>query len=235
MPESKKINEMFAAIAPRYDLGNRLLSGGMDCWWRWRLAKMVKACMPQRVLDLATGSGDIAFVLERQLPKEVTIMGMDFCQGMLDVAEKKRQQQRQPSRVTFQLGDCQDIHLPDDGVHVVTIAFGIRNVEDRMAAFREMYRVLCKRSGRLFILEFSQPKGIFKRFYSVYLRCVVPCLAKLITGNRSAYEYLGSSIEQFPEKETLAQELKMAGFKTVRHYGLTVGVVTIHEAFAFAQ
>jgi demethylmenaquinone methyltransferase/2-methoxy-6-polyprenyl-1,4-benzoquinol methylase len=98
-----------------------------------------------------------------------------------------------------------------------------------------MHRVLCKRIGRIFILEFSQPKGIFKRFYAIYLRHIVPWLAQLITGNRSAYEYLGSSIEQFPEKEILAQELKLAGFKQVRHYGLTAGVVTIHEAQVFEK
>lgn len=230
MPESKKINQMFAAIAPKYDLANRLLSGCLDCWWRWRLARRVKSCCPSRVLDLATGSGDMAFEMEKQLSQDVSIIGMDFCEPMLNIAKDKGRHQKPPSRVIFEVGDCQKIELPSDGIDVVTIVFGIRNVEDRPKAFREMYRVLRKAEGVLFIMEFSQPQGILKPFYHFYLRQILPILARLITGNRSAYEYLGGSIEGFLKNEALAQELRDAGFVKIEHHGLSGGIVTIHTA-----
>lgn len=229
MPDPKAVNSMFARIAGRYDVANHLLSGGVDFWWRQRLVRAVRAVRPQEVLDLATGSGDVAFALADGLPAATSITGMDFCQPMLDEAVKKRTGHPRWANIAFRQGDGLALPLPDGSFDAVTISFGLRNMADRYQALTEMRRVL-RPGGRLFVLEFSQPYFWLRPFYYAYLKFVLPALAGLVTGDRPAYEYLCGSIGLFPGRTGIAQEITSAGFKSVRAIPLTFGVVALHEA-----
>ena len=229
MPDPKAVNTMFARIAGRYDLANHLLSGGVDFWWRQVLVRTVHDARPEDVLDLATGSGDVAFALSDGLPPGVRVTGMDFCQPMLDEAVKKRAAQARWTGIGFKQGDGMALPLPDRAFDALTISFGLRNMADRHKALTEMRRVL-RPGGRLFVLEFSQPFLWFRPFYYTYLKFVLPAIAGVVTGDRSAYEYLCGSIEQFPDRVAMSEEIKRAGFSSVRARPLTFGIVALHEA-----
>jgi len=231
MPDSKAVNSMFARIAGRYDLANHLLSGGLDFGWRQKLVRAVHDAHPQAVLDLATGSGDVAFALADGLPATVAITGMDFCQPMLNEAVVKRASSPRWRKIDFKPGDGLALPLPDRCVDAVTIAFGLRNMADRHKALREMRRVL-RPGGRLFVLEFSQPAAWFRPLYFPYLKYILPKIAGMVTGDKAAYDYLGGSIEEFPDRAALAQEITRAGFSSVRATALTFGTVALHEATA---
>jgi demethylmenaquinone methyltransferase / 2-methoxy-6-polyprenyl-1,4-benzoquinol methylase len=231
MPDPEAVNSMFARIADRYDLANHLLSGGIDHLWRRRLVRRVHDVKPQSILDLATGSGDVAFALAKALPKHVRIIGMDFCQPMLDEAIRKRGQIGGGRTLEFRQGDGMALPLPDDSFDSVTVSFGLRNMADRHQALSEMRRVL-RPGGRLFLLEFSQPSSWVRPFYYGYLKYILPSVAALVTRDRSAYEYLGGSIENFPDREKMAAEIAVAGFKSVTSTPLSLGIVALHEAVA---
>ena len=229
MPDPNAVNSMFARIAHRYDVANRLLSGGMDVWWRRRLVSAVARCNPASVLDLATGSGDVAFSLARRIPAAVSITGMDFCQPMLDeaVLKQKHQKDSRTARITFSQGDGMALPLPDACVDAVTISFGLRNMADRVRSLSEIQRVL-RPGGAVFILEFSQPYGWFRPLYLAYLRHVLPRIAGLVTGDRQAYVYLNESIEQFPDREALGREILSSGFQSYHASALSLGIVALH-------
>ncbi len=229
MPDSQAVNSMFARIAGRYDVANHLLSGGVDYWWRQRLVRAVHDAGPGAVLDLATGSGDVVFALADGLPPGVQLCGMDFCQPMLDEAVKKRVKNARWSRIEFRQGDGMALPLPDASFDALTISFGLRNMADRARALQEMRRVL-RPGGRLFVLEFSQPFFWFRPLYYAYLKLVLPAVAAVITGDRSAYEYLCGSIELFPGREEMSAEIRRAGFGSVGATPLTLGIVALHEA-----
>lgn len=220
---------MFAGIAGRYDAANHLLSGGLDFGWRARLTKLVAAEEPATVVDLATGSGDVAFAIDDRLDSKARVIAMDFCQPMLDEAERKRVKRGVGEQVTFQQGDCLALPLEDGVADVVTIAFGLRNLEDRAQGLREMLRIL-RPGGVLLILEFTQPDAWFKPFYFVYLKAVLPIIAAVVTGKRDAYEYLAGSIEAFPTKAAISAEIADAGFADISATGLTFSSVAIHRA-----
>lgn len=231
MPDPIAVKSMFARIARRYDVANRLLSGGMDVWWRKRLVTAVRRRAPQDVLDLATGSGDVAFALSRGLAPATRIVGMDFCLPMLDEAEAKKSAAGPGAyrNVAFRHGDGLALPLPDESCDAVTIAFGLRNLADRDRGLREMRRVL-RPAGHLFILEFSQPQPWFRPIYYCYLRRLLPRVAGLVTGDRAAYVYLNETIDLFPGRAALAGEISAAGFANVQARGLTFGIVALHEA-----
>ncbi len=229
MPEGKAVSQMFAGIAGRYDLANHLLSGGIDFYWRRVLTRMVRDFVPRDVVDLATGSGDVAFKLRDRLGPDVPVTGLDFCEPMLDEAREKKQAKPKYADLTFNFGDCMALPLPDESVDAVTISFGVRNFEDRQQGLREILRVL-RPGGRLFVLEFSQPDRWFRPVYYFYLKYILPWVAALATGDKSAYDYLAGTIENFPTKEALAEQLQLAGFESVRATGLTFSIVAIHQA-----
>jgi demethylmenaquinone methyltransferase/2-methoxy-6-polyprenyl-1,4-benzoquinol methylase len=220
---------MFGGIATRYDLANHVLSLGLDFGWRRRLARDVVAAQPKVVADLATGSGDVAFALKRRLGAGVQVRGYDFCREMLVVAERKKAAAPQARDVTFAFGDCMELPLADGSVDVLTIAFGLRNLPDRARGLREMRRVL-REGGRLFILEFTQPARWFRPFYYFYLQYGMPVIAGALTGRPEAYRYLHESIAAFPTRAALAEEIRAAGFADVRHSGMTMSTVALHEA-----
>ncbi|MFP6901329.1 MAG: bifunctional demethylmenaquinone methyltransferase/2-methoxy-6-polyprenyl-1,4-benzoquinol methylase UbiE [Opitutales bacterium] len=227
-PKAQAVERTFAGIAPRYDLANHLLSFGLDFLWRRRLVRMATASQSTRVLDLATGSGDVAFALRAGLPAETAIIGLDFCQPMLDQAIRKAMSRGSPSNLEFLRGDCLDLPFDEESFDVVTIAFGLRNLEDRARGLSEMLRVL-RPNGRLLVLEFSQPYRWLRPMYCLYLKAILPIFAWLLTRDRKAYEYLGSSITGFPDRGSLSAELQAAGFTKVSSIAMTGSVVAIHS------
>jgi demethylmenaquinone methyltransferase/2-methoxy-6-polyprenyl-1,4-benzoquinol methylase len=231
MPDPKAVNTMFSRIAGRYDLANHLLSGGVDFWWRQRLVRAVHDARPEGILDLATGSGDVAFALADGLPTGTHITGMDFCEPMLEEAVKKRNGSPRWAPIQFRPGDGMALPLPDRCFDAVTISFGLRNMADRHKSLEEMRRVL-RPGGRLFVLEFSQPCLWFRPFYYAYLKLLLPAIAGVVTGDKSAYEYLCGSIEKYPDRDAMCAEILRAGFKSVRATPMTWGIVALHEAVA---
>jgi len=222
---------MFGRIAGRYDLANHLLSGGLDIWWRRRLVGAVRQKTPRDILDLATGSGDVAFALCRGLTAGTAITGMDFCQPMLDQANLKKAAlpPANQAAISFRVGDGLALPVPDASYDAVTISFGLRNMADRHRSLTEMRRVL-RPGGHLFVLEFSQPHAWLRPVYFFYLRKVLPYVAGVITGDLPAYRYLNETIEQFPGRAALAEEIRAAGFTAVSAEGLTFGTVALHTA-----
>jgi len=231
MPDPVAVNSMFGRIARRYDLANRLLSGGRDAAWRRRLVAAAQSERPADVLDLATGSGDVAFALGHALPA-ARVVGADFCAPMLAEAERKRGSAGAgAAHVVFREADALALPFPAASFDAVTIAFGLRNLADRARGFAEMRRVL-RPGGRILVLEFSQPYPWFRPIYLCYLRWILPAIAARVTGDRAAYVYLNESIEEFPGREVLAQEMRAAGFTAVTAQALTCGVVALHQAAA---
>jgi demethylmenaquinone methyltransferase/2-methoxy-6-polyprenyl-1,4-benzoquinol methylase len=216
------ISAMFGRVAPRYDLLNHVLCGGTDLYWRRRLMRAVRSQRPARVLDLATGSGDVLLTLRRHGAYTAHAAGADFCLPMLRRAKAK-------GAPNLLAGDALRLPFPDAAYDAVTIAFGLRNLADRPAGLREMRRIL-RAGGRAYILEFSHPLGWLAPLYFWYLRVVMPKYARLFTPERGAYEYLGESIRAFPRQPELAAMLRDAGFRDVRWTNLTFGIVALHIA-----
>jgi len=215
------VRAMFGRIARRYDLANHLLSAGADIWWRRRAAKMVERWRPKHILDLASGSGDLALAIQHRLP-EATIIAADFSPEMLDVAKNKG------VRETV-LADA--LHLPFAGesFDCVTVAFGLRNMADWSLALSEMSRVL-RSSGHVLVLDFSLPTGLLRPAYRFYLHRCLPGLASLVTGQREAYDYLGGSIEEFPSGNEMIRLIEKNGFASASAHSLTGGIATIYIA-----
>jgi demethylmenaquinone methyltransferase / 2-methoxy-6-polyprenyl-1,4-benzoquinol methylase len=231
MPAGPAIAEMFGEIAGRYDLANHVLSLGLDFGWRRALVRAVAATPPRVVVDLCTGSGDVAFALKRRLGAGTDVRGLDFCRPMLEAAERKKAARPWARDLAFAFGDCLDLPLAAGAADALTIAFGLRNLADRPRAYREMRRVL-RPGGALFVLEFSQVEGWFRPVYGLYRRRLLPAAARVLTGHAGAYHYLADSIGQFPGRAALARELAEAGFAPVRHAGLAGGAVALHIATA---
>ena len=205
---SEEVRDMFATIAPRYDRANRILSLGIDQAWRRRAVKASGAKPGDRILDLATGTGDLAFRFERKVGRDGKVTGTDFCEPMLAVARHKAA--RKGRTVTFQMADAMDLPFTDRSFDVASIAFGIRNVDDPVAALREMRRVV-KPGGRIVVLEFGQPNGLWGGMYRTYARHVMPRVGGWITGQRGAYEYLPRTAAAFPAGERFVELMDKAG------------------------
>ena len=233
MPDPIAVNSMFARIARRYDVTNRVLSGGIDTWWRRRLVASVKIHFPEDILDLATGSGDVAFALSRKLPSNIKVIGMDFCQPMLDEAIVKQRADSHYPNIVFQQGDGMALPLADSTFDAVTISFGLRNMADRLQSLREIHRVL-RPGGRLYVLEFSQPQGWLKPIYYFYTKRILPSIAGFVTGDRPAYDYLNASIERYPDHQSMSAEILHAGFSSVDVTRMTFGIVALHAAIKAA-
>jgi len=230
-PESAAIHSMFGRIAGRYDLANHLLSFGLDYGWRRRLVAAVRRKAPRDLLDLATGSGDVAFALSAGLPGDTRITGMDFCEPMLAEARKKKADAHLEAyaNISFMIGDGLALPLPDSSFDAVTISFGLRNMTNRALSLAEMRRVL-RPGGSLFVLEFSRPHAWFRPPYFIYLRRILPMVAGWLTPDRSAYAYLNRTIEAFPGRAALAAEIRAAGFQEVSARPMAFGAVALHEA-----
>ena len=218
----KEISAMFGRVAARYDIMNFAMGGGLDSYWRRRLVRAVAAQRPARVLDLATGSGDVLLALQRHRAYTESAVGADFCLPMLQRARAKKAQ-------NLLVGDGLHLPFPAAAFDAVTIAWGLRNFADRLAGLREMRRVL-RAGGRAYVLEFSHPPPWLSPLYFWYMRDVMPKYAQFITPERGAYEYLGDSIRAFPRQPQLADMMLQAGFAASRYTNLSLGIVALHVA-----
>ena len=221
MQNPAKVRGIFSSIAARYDLANHLLSGGLDFFWRVRSVRMVARWEPHAVLDLATGSGDLALALQKALPR-AHVVGADFCLPMLQIAARKGLR-------PLVAADGTKLPFTAGSFDAVTVAFGLRNMESWPAALREMSRVL-RPGGRLLLLDFSLPHPPFAALYRFYLHRVLPVFAGFITGQRAGYEYLGESIEAFPSGEAMCRLMTENNFHNAQALPLAAGIVTIYTA-----
>jgi demethylmenaquinone methyltransferase / 2-methoxy-6-polyprenyl-1,4-benzoquinol methylase len=219
--DPETVRAMFQRIAGRYDLANHLLSGGLDFWWRRRASEIVRRWQPSPLLDLATGSGDLALTIAKKLPG-AEITGVDFCAEMLRAARAK-------GLTNTVVADALNLPFDDRSFDAVTVAFGLRNMANWGAALQEMARVL-RPGGHLLVLDFSLPPGRLRSIYRSYLHHILPRLARLVTGEKQAYEYLGASIEKFPSGQRMCELIKRNGFSDATAEPLSGGVVTIYQA-----
>jgi demethylmenaquinone methyltransferase/2-methoxy-6-polyprenyl-1,4-benzoquinol methylase len=219
MPDAIYVRDAFARIADRYVMTNHVLSGGVDLWWRHVVTQRIKSWKASRVLDVASGTGDLALAIQDACP-QCDVIATDFCAEMLAHAAN-----RGIARTV--VADALAMPFKTAEFDVVTVAFGLRNMADYSAALKEMLRVL-KPGGRLLILDFSLPYGLLRRPYRFYLHRVVPRVAGWLTGQRDAYEYLGSSIETFPSGSSMQGLLETCGFEETTAEGLTGGVVSVY-------
>jgi demethylmenaquinone methyltransferase/2-methoxy-6-polyprenyl-1,4-benzoquinol methylase len=222
------ILDLFARVAPRYDLLNSLLSLGVHYYWREKAARVARLQPGDTALDVCTGTADLAIRLARDVGDGGKVVGADFCEPMLRLGQRKVSKQANGQRVTLVLADAVQLPFAPNSFEAVTVAFGIRNVVDIRQAFAEMWRVL-KPGGRAVCLEFSLPRNrIFRELYSFYFYCLVPWMGGLLS-HRDAYSYLPASVRRFPEREVLAQIMREAGFAEVTWQELTFGIVCIHS------
>jgi len=227
LTKKQQVAEMFNHIAFRYDFLNRLLSGGIDVYWRKKAIKELVPVNPQLILDVATGTADMPVMMIKYLhPKK--IIAIDISQGMLEVGRKKISRLNLNSMVELQTGDSEAINFPDNMFDAITVAFGVRNFEYLEKGLEEMLRVL-KPGGKLVILEFSKPKNnSFKKICNFYFRFITPGIGKLISKNKEAYQYLDKSVEAFPEGDGFMNILKKTGYIDAYRLPLTWGISTIY-------
>jgi demethylmenaquinone methyltransferase/2-methoxy-6-polyprenyl-1,4-benzoquinol methylase len=219
---------MFDAIAARYDFLNHLLSGGIDRWWRRRAIASLALTGSERVLDLCTGTGDLAIAATAAHPGARCVVGVDFAAAMLHVAAQKLARGALGKRIDLVRGDATRIPVASTSVDAVTVAFGIRNVEDVARACGEMVRVL-RPGGRVAILEFAVPTiPVWRSVYGWYLRRVLPAIGRAVSRHNAAYGYLPASIDAFASPDELVNILTRAGFVDVRAVPLTFGSVCLY-------
>ena len=205
---SAEVQQMFATIARRYDTANDLLSLGVHKGWRKQAVRLSGAAPGQRVLDCATGTGDLALAFKRAVGPSGEVIGTDFCREMLESAPAKAA--RAGLEVKFEVADALALPYPAQRFDVASIAFGIRNVDDPLRCLRELSRVVVT-GGRVVVLEFGQPEGAFGALYRFYSRQVMPRVGGLVTGNRSAYEYLPRTAAAFPAGPRFLALMREAG------------------------
>ncbi len=220
MPDAVYVHDAFARIADRYVLTNHVLSFGMDIVWRKIVTARIRKWKPSRLLDVASGTGDLALEIQDQCPL-CDVIASDFCADMLVHATQR-------GMAKTLVADALDLPFQDAEFDVVTVAFGLRNMADYPAALREMHRIL-KPGGRLLILDFSLPNGIMRIPYRWYLHNVLPHMAGLLTGQKDAYEYMGGSIEAFPSGKVMTDLLESCGFTKTTATPITFGVCTLYE------
>ncbi|MDA1052226.1 MAG: bifunctional demethylmenaquinone methyltransferase/2-methoxy-6-polyprenyl-1,4-benzoquinol methylase UbiE [Planctomycetota bacterium] len=226
---NERVQKMFGEIAPRYDLLNHLLSMNADKYWRWRTVRLAPPAGDAPILDVCTGTGDLAFAYYKRTRGEVEIVGSDFCREMLAISDRKKEKLGCNGRVTFVEADSQNLPFENDRFQLVTVAFGLRNVADTDQGLCEMTRV-CQPGGRVAVLEFSMPGWQpFKAIYGFYFLKVLPKVGQWMMRNKQdAYSYLPESVGQFPSGEALAERLRAAGLTEVRFHPMTLGIATLY-------
>ncbi len=227
--KSQEIREMFDNIAPKYDTLNHILSFRIDRLWRRGVVKLVADLCPSRVLDLATGTGDLAIAIARRVPT-AEIIGIDPSSGMLNVAREKLKHEGLEHQIELRCGEAEELALDSESVDVVTVAFGVRNFEDIERGLQEMVRVV-KCGGHVIILEFSRPDNpIFRWFYTLYSRHILPLIGGFVSRHRCAYDYLPASVEEFLPPAQLVKTMQSIGLCEVEVYPQSMGIARIYMA-----
>lgn len=225
--KKKQVASMFDQIAFKYDFLNRFLSGGIDIYWRKLAIRQLKEIHPKKILDVATGTADLAITSHKYLQPE-KVVGIDISEGMLNLGREKIRKLGIEHIIELQTGDSEAINFPNDTFDAITVSFGVRNFEDLEKGLSEMYRVL-KPGGKLVVLEFSKPKQRwFSGIYNLYMNVVTPGIGKMVSKNREAYQYLNSSVKAFPEGETFLHILEKSGFTETTLKRLSLGICTIY-------
>jgi demethylmenaquinone methyltransferase/2-methoxy-6-polyprenyl-1,4-benzoquinol methylase len=224
-----RVRRMFGEIAGRYDFLNHLLSLNVDRYWRWRTVRRVPPSAEGPILDLCTGTGDLALAYYRASGGRTRIVAADFCHPMLVVGDRKRRDAGANGQLAFVEADAQRLPFPDNYFSIVCVAFGLRNVTDTDRGLAEMTRV-CRPGGKVAVLEFSLPRWQpFRAVYGWYFRNVLPRIGQALARNRQeAYHYLPASVGEFPSGEALAERLRRAGLAEVVFFPLTLGVATLY-------
>lgn len=230
--KGKQVETMFNSIAPAYDMMNACMSMGMHVHWRNLALKMAVnrlGRVPEDILDVATGTGDLVFALRHRYP-HASITGIDLSGGMLAIARRKLAEFPDERQITFLQGDCMEMPLDDDSFDMVTVAYGVRNFEDMARGYREMRRVL-RPGGVLCVVELSQPvSAIPLLFYKAYTRGFIPVAGRLMSGDPRAYSYLHESIEAAPQRQSMTDIMRNAGFKDCIWKSVFPGAVCIYLA-----
>jgi len=229
--EGKKVRveAMFNDIAPKYDFLNHFLSLGIDILWRKKVRKLLAPHQPKNILDVATGTADLALELSKLNPEK--IIGIDIASNMLEIGKEKVKARKLDSVIELRLGDSENLAFEDNSFDAVTVAFGVRNFENLQKGLHEMHRVL-KPGGITAILEFSKPKKFpFKQVYNFYFSYILPGFGKLVSKSKEAYTYLPESVESFPEDAAFIKELEKARYVDVSQKRLTMGIATLYKAY----
>lgn len=225
--KKEQVAEMFDNISHRYDFLNHLLSLGIDIRWRKQAVKFLKADQPQRILDIATGTGDFALEVTRSLnPQEV--VGVDISEGMLEVGRKKVKKKNLEHIIQLRTGDSEDLQFSDNYFDSLIVAFGVRNFENLEAGLAEMLRVL-RPGGKAVIVEFSKPRVFpFKQIYNAYFKYLLPVIGNTVSSDSSAYRYLPESVQAFPDGHDFIKVLEKLGYQNTQWKPLTFGIASIY-------
>jgi len=225
--KKEQVADMFNNIAFKYDFLNRFLSVGIDIWWRKKAISELKSLQPKMILDVATGTADVAILTHKMLHPE-KIIGIDISDGMLEIGRKKLKEKNLDQFITLQNGDSASLPFEDNTFNAITVAFGVRNFQLLEKGLSEMLRVL-KPGGKLVVLEFSKPTApVFSQFYHLYMNIITPTIGKLFSKNKDAYQYLNDSVQAFPEGQSFLKIMNGAGFTQTYLKKLSFGICTIY-------
>ncbi|NVK27568.1 MAG: bifunctional demethylmenaquinone methyltransferase/2-methoxy-6-polyprenyl-1,4-benzoquinol methylase UbiE [Flavobacteriia bacterium] len=226
--KKEQVAKMFDNISARYDFLNHLLSLGIDKGWRRKVVRYIAKDNPSTILDIATGTADLAIALSKIPNTQIT--GVDISAGMLKVGGEKIEKKGLSERIALQLGDSENLPFEDNSFDAITVAFGVRNFENLEAGLKEIYRVV-KPGGKIAVLEFSQPTAFpFKQVYRFYFKYILPTIGRLVSKDQSAYTYLPESVDAFPYGERFITLLNKLGFEDSNAREVTFGVATIYTA-----
>jgi len=228
-PKERQVEQMFDSIAPAYDLMNRAMTLGIDRLWRAQAVGMLRRADPRRILDVATGTGDLAICLARKLP-DARITGVDLSSSMIAVGRQKILKAGLADRVTLHEADCLSLPFPDASFDCITVAYGVRNFANLLEGYREMHRVL-RPGGTLCVIELSTPVNpLVKPLYNLYTRTLIPALGRLVSKDARAYSYLPESIAAVAQRNDMCELMRRAGFSSTAYRSLTLGVCCIYTA-----
>src|SRR6476646_6154297 len=225
----ERVQRMFGEIAPHYDRMNHLLSLNVDRYWRRWTVKKLQPTAGEPILDVCTGTGDLAIAFQRATGGKSEIVAADFCPQMLEIGRRKQQLGRIGPELSFVEADAQELPFEDNRFAIVSVAFGLRNVADTDRGLAEMTRV-CRPNGQVAVLEFSTPRWQpLRAIYLLYFRHVLPRIGQFFARNKSdAYEYLPATVAQFPDGEALAERMRGVGLKNIKYWPLTFGIATLY-------
>lgn len=228
-PKTEQVRDMFDSIAPAYDFMNRAMSFGIDKWWRSLAVKMIARTTPRQILDVATGTADLAIKLATELhPEHVT--GIDLSEGMIELGKQKVAARGLSDKISLMTADCLSLPFADNTFDCVTVAYGVRNFEHLDRGYAEMFRVL-RPGGTICVIELSTPRSaLVKPFYRLYTRTLIPAAGRLISKDTRAYSYLPESIAAVPQGQRMLALMEEAGFSNCRCRSLTFGTCSIYTA-----